>query len=145
MSETTENYFAENYFVDGGTLRPDTPSYVGRPADDELFRALLAGEYCYVLSPRQMGKSSLMIHTSQKLKAHNVKTAIVDIQRIGTNKVKEWYGSMLSQVRRGLGLKVDPNDWMEQRSNLGYGELFVQFVQDVVLTEIPNPVVIFFD
>ena len=136
---------SDNYFVDGGTLRPDTPSYVKRPADDELFRALLAGEYCYVLTPRQMGKSSLMIHTSQKLKEHNVKTAIVDIQRIGTNKVKEWYGSMLSQIRRGLGLKMDPNDWLEQKSNLGYGELFVQFVQDVVLAEIPNPVVIFFD
>lgn len=145
MNDSTENYFTGNYFVDGGTLRPDTPSYVKRPADDELFRALLAGEYCYVLTPRQMGKSSLMIHTSQKLKEHNVKTAIVDIQRIGTNKVKEWYGSMLSQVRRGLGLKVDPNDWLEQRSNLGYGELFVQFVQDIVLAEIPNPVVIFFD
>lgn len=137
--------FPENYFVDGGTLRANTPSYVTRPADEELFRALLAGEYCYVLTPRQMGKSSLMIHTSQRLKERNVKTAIVDIQRIGTDKVKEWYGSMLSQIRRGLGLKVDTDAWMSQRSNIGYGELFVQFVQDVVLVEIKDPVVIFFD
>src|SRR6266498_1693005 len=135
----------ENYFVDGGTLRPNTPSYVQRPADNELFKALLAGEYCYVLTPRQMGKSSLMIHTSQHLKEHDVKTAIVDIQRIGTNKVKEWYGSMLSQIRRGLGLKVDTDDWMSRKGNIGYGELFVQFIQDVVLAQIPNPVVIFFD
>jgi WD40 repeat protein len=140
-----KDLFPENYFVDGGTLRPDTPSYVERPADDELFKALLAGEYCYVLTPRQMGKSSLMIHTSQLLKERNVKTAIVDIQRIGTNKVKEWYGSMLSQIRRGLGLKMDTDEWMRQKSNIGYGELFVQFIQDVVLTQIENPVVIFFD
>ena len=47
-----------DFFIAGGTLPPDTPSYVKRPADDELFKLALAGEFCYVLTSRQMGKSS---------------------------------------------------------------------------------------
>jgi len=139
------NSFSETYFVDGGTLRANTPSYVKRPADDELYEALMAREYCYILTPRQMGKSSLMIHTSQRLKEQNIKTAIVDIQGIGSNKDREWYASLLSQIRRGLRLSVDIEDWMKKKSNVGLGQLFVDFVQDVVLAEISEQVVIFLD
>jgi tetratricopeptide (TPR) repeat protein len=133
------------YFVDGGTLRANTPSYVKRPADDELFNALMDSEFCYILTPRQMGKSSLMIRTSQRLKEKNVKTATVDIQGIGTDKIREWYASLLSQIRRGLRLSVDIDDWMTKKSNVGFGQMFSDFIQDVVLTEIADPVVIFLD
>src|SRR5258706_2229014 len=139
------NSFSETYFVDGGTLRANTPSYGKRPADDELFDALMDREYCYVLTPRQMGKSSLMIHTSQRLKDQNIKTAVVDIQGIGSNKDREWYASLLSQIRRGLRLSVDIEAWMKQKSNIGLGQLFVDFIQDVVLAEISEQVVIFLD
>lgn len=136
---------SDNYFVDGGTLRASTPSYVARPADDELFRALLAREFCYVLTPRQMGKSSLMIRTQLRLKEYDIKSATVDIQRIGTDQIKAWYGSMLTQICRQLKLSIDVDEWMKQKSNLGFGELFVHFIQDVVLAEITEPVVIFLD
>jgi hypothetical protein len=49
------------YYVTGGTLRPDAPSYVERKADTEIHDRLLAGDFCYVLTSRQMGKSSLMV------------------------------------------------------------------------------------
>jgi len=139
------NTFSEVYFVDGGTLRANTPSYVKRPADDELFNALMNGEYCYILTARQMGKSSLMIRTSQKLKERNIQSAVVDIQGIGINKIREWYASLLSRIRRGLKLSVDIDAWMKQKSNIGFGLLFSEFIQDVVLTEIADPVVIFLD
>jgi len=38
------------FFTAGGTLPPDAPSYVKRPTDDELFRHIMAGEFCYVLT-----------------------------------------------------------------------------------------------
>ena len=50
-----------DFFVAGGTLRTSAPSYVTRPADAALLQHLQAGEFCYVLTPRQMGKSSLMV------------------------------------------------------------------------------------
>ena len=139
------NSYSESYFVDGGTLRANTPSYVKRPADDELFEALMAREFCYILTPRQMGKSSLMIRTSQRLRKENIKTAIVDIQGIGTDKVREWYASLLSQIRRGLKLSVDIDEWMKGKSNIGFGQLFLDFIQDVVLAQISGQVVIFMD
>lgn len=137
--------FPTAYFVDGGTLRANTPSYVKRPADDELFEALMDSEYCFILTPRQMGKSSLMIRTSQRLKEQNFQTAIVDIQGIGTNKISEWYASLLARIRRSLRLSVDIEEWMSKKSNVGFGQMFSDFIQDVVLTEIADPVVIFLD
>ncbi len=47
----------------GGSLPPDAPTCIVREADHELYNALLAGEYFYVLNSRQMGKSSLRIRT----------------------------------------------------------------------------------
>src|SRR4051794_31891930 len=56
------------FFVVGGTLRPDTPSYVERRAEGELFQALAEGKFCYMLTARQTGKSSLMVRTAAKLR-----------------------------------------------------------------------------
>ena len=54
------------FFTVGGAVPPGT-AYVVRPMDVRLFRATLSGEYCNVLTPRQMGKSSLITHTVERL------------------------------------------------------------------------------
>ena len=72
--------FDHDFFKAGGALRPDTPSYVKRPADDELFKLILAGEFCYILTPRQMGKSSLMIRTARWLIEQERKVAVIDFR-----------------------------------------------------------------
>ena len=62
----------------GGALLQDVSSYVTRDSDLQLFEALKAGEFCYVLNSRQMGKSSLMVRTLAQLQESGWKGIILD-------------------------------------------------------------------
>jgi tetratricopeptide (TPR) repeat protein len=140
------NTRASDFFVAGGTLRPDAPSYVKRPADDELFHLASAGKFCYVLTPRQMGKSSLMIRTAHRLQQDGVRTAIIDLTKIGTDvSVEQWYLGLITRLKVQLALSVDLDAWWAEWASLSVVQRFTDFLHDVVLTEIDGPVVIFID
>lgn len=134
-----------DFFVAGGTLRPDAPSYVKRPADDELFNLTHAGTFCYVLTARQMGKSSLMTRTERRLKQAGVSTATIDLTSIGTVSIDAWYLGLLTELTRQLRLALDPENWWQERAALGQPQRFINFLRDVVLTELKGQVVIFID
>lgn len=135
-----------DFFVTGGTLRPDSPSYVRRPADDELFHLASAGRFCYVLTARQMGKSSLMIRTARRLEENGVHTAIIDLTKIGTDvTIEQWYLGLLTRLKSQLELSVEPEAWWAERASLGAVQRFTDFLHDVVLAEFEEPVVIFID
>jgi hypothetical protein len=70
---------SQDFYRVGGTLGPNAPSYVLRQADKELPRLVLAGHFCYVLTARQMGKSSLMVRTAKRLQEEGVCTAAVEL------------------------------------------------------------------
>jgi hypothetical protein len=71
------------FYVTGGTLRRDAPSYVERQADRVLYESLLQGKFCYVLTSRQMGKSSLMVRTAARLREDGVGVAVLDLTAAG--------------------------------------------------------------
>ncbi|MBC8492550.1 MAG: AAA-like domain-containing protein [Chloroflexi bacterium] len=137
---------ASDFFVAGGTLDSDSPSYVKRPADDDLFNLALAGEFCFVLTPRQMGKSSLMIRTAHRLAGQGVRTAIIDLTGIGTDvSAEQWYLGLITRLKVQMKLCVDPDSWWGERASLSPVQRFLDFLRDVVLAEIEGPVVIFVD
>ena len=72
---TTIEKNTESFYVTGGTLRRDAACYVQRQADQALYDGAMQGNFCYVLTSRQMGKSSLMVRTAARLREDGVHVA----------------------------------------------------------------------
>src|SRR5260370_36736118 len=102
---------ATGFYGTGGPLRQDAPSYVERQADKDHYESLKRGESCYVLTSRQMGKSSLMIRTAARLSEQGVKVAVLDLTAFGANlTADQWYEGLLGLV----GLRLDLEDELEE-------------------------------
>ncbi len=134
-----------DFFVAGGTLRYDAPSYVERPADGELYHLVKTGNLCYVLTTRQMGKSSLMNRLGRQLQAEGVATALIDLTAIGSASLEEWYLSLLDDLQFQLSLDTDSETWWENQAALSPVKRFTNFFRDVALAESDGQVVIFID
>ena len=134
-----------DFFVVGGTMRASSPSYVERPADQQLLAVVRNREFCYVLTPRQMGKSSLMIRTAQTLEDEGERTVIIDLTRIGTADAEAWYFGLIARIRQGLRLPTDIEAWWLAHVALGLPQRFEEFLRHVVLEEVSQPVTIFID
>jgi hypothetical protein len=99
-----------SFFATSGTLRHDAPSYVERDADQTLYEQLLKGAFCYVLTSRQMGKSSLMARTSKKLRDQGLPVINLDLTAIGQNlTLEQWYDGLVLKMGEDLHLE-DPLD-----------------------------------
>jgi hypothetical protein len=141
------------FYVVGGTMKPDAPSYIKRDADEELYRLINAGEFCYILTSRQMGKSSLMARTAERLRAEKkAHIAIVDLSLIGTEQEKKsaarWYNGICRRICRELYMNADMGSWWRNREDLPAVQRLSEFFSDVILAETANtkrPVVIFAD
>ncbi|MCA9924696.1 MAG: AAA-like domain-containing protein [Anaerolineales bacterium] len=134
-------------FLAGGTLKVNHPSYVERPADRELYNAARNGDFCYVLTARQMGKSSMMVRTAKKLNAINIQTAIVDLTSIGSDNVtvEQWYLSLLTKLKTQLKLDVTPETWWGENKPFSPISRFIKFLRDEILAKIDQRIVIFID
>lgn len=135
------------FYTVGGALKSGAPSYIERAADRQLCEALLRREFCYVLTPRQMGKSSLMVRTANRLQQEGVLSVIIDLTGIGSAgvSVESWYLGQLTRIAGKLCPRFDCLSWWEQHSHLSTVQRFSTFLDEVVLGQVPNPVVIFVD
>ncbi|NMG06256.1 AAA-like domain-containing protein [Brasilonema sp. UFV-L1] len=146
MTESTSNY---EYQV-GGSLPIDSPSYVTRQADTELYKSLLSGEFCYVLNSRQMGKSSLRVRTMQKLQAEGFICAFIDLTGIGKEDVtaEKWYAGIVQSIVSNcqLSQKINWRNWWRERKDLlSPVQRLSLFVEEVLLVEVERRVFIFVD
>ncbi len=93
-------------FQVGGTLRVDDPTYIQRRTDNELYDSLSQGKLCYVLTSRQMGKSSLMLQMKHRLSQAGWKCLALDLTSIGTEEIdaKQWYKGICVQLWLGFDL-----------------------------------------
>jgi hypothetical protein len=126
---------AESFFVTGGTLRADAASYVEREADRQLLGGLLQGEFCYVLTPRQMGKSSLMVRTTQHLRQRGRRVVTFDLTALGQNlTLEQWYDGLLLRLGRQLGLEDELDAFWRAHERLGPCPRFFAALRHVALS-----------
>ncbi|HVG20498.1 MAG TPA: AAA-like domain-containing protein, partial [Blastocatellia bacterium] len=109
-----------DFYVVGGSMCYDAPSYVERKADKDLFSALLRDEFCHVLTARQMGKSSLMLRTAAKLRDSGVGVIVLDLTAIGQNLTAEqWYAGLIVKMGSHLNLEEELLTFWANQTQIG--------------------------
>jgi len=143
---TAMNKSPNSFYVTGGTLRRDAPSYVPRQADQDLYEGLRQGKFCYVLTSRQMGKSSLMVRTAARLREEGATVAILDLTRTGQNLTPEqWYDGLLGQLGEQLNLAEELEAFWLSHDRLGPLDRWMRAVREIVLPRRAGQIVIFVD
>jgi hypothetical protein len=133
----------------GSSLPLDSPSYIPRKADRELYEALLAGEFCYVLTARQMGKSSLRVQVMRQLQTAGVKCSAIDLTGIGAQNITadQWYRGIMRRILQDLQLlgSFDLDGFCQAQPELGWVQRLSEFVDELLLHYVAEPLVVFVD
>ncbi|HLK56087.1 MAG TPA: AAA-like domain-containing protein, partial [Chthonomonadaceae bacterium] len=137
----------ERFFITGGALAQDAPSYIVRRADTDLYESLCAGEFCYVLDTRQSGKSSLKVRTATRLRQQGVVVVDLDLTRIGQPSLSEpWYYGLLMDIGDQRNLVEPLRDfWRAHKTDVAPLQRWLMALRQVVLEQTPGPLVLFLD
>ena len=134
----------------GGSLNSDAPSYVWRKADLTFYQALKAGQFCYVLNSRQMGKSSLRVQAMKQLQKTGAICICIDLTGMGKQDVtpEQWYAGIVQSLVNGspLSKNIQWRTWWRERQDLlSLVQRLSLFIEEVLLVEIPQDIIIFVD
>ena len=133
----------------GGSLPMDAPTYVVRSADRQIYKALIKGEFCTILNARQMGKSSLRVQMVKQLKTEGINCAAIDLTGISDRQVRpqHWYAGLTYLLVKAFRLldTVNIRSWWGDRDLLSPSQRLSEFIETVLLPNIPGKIAIFMD
>ncbi len=136
----------ERFYITGGTLPSHAASYIVRQADKDLLDGLRAGDFCYVLNTRQIGKSSLMVRAAKQLRAEGHRVALLDLTAIGQNvTIEEWYDGLLTLVAEQLHLRDEMEDFWLDHERLGPMQRWMEALRRVALEQRKERLFLFVD
>jgi len=142
-----------DYRVEGGCLTLHDP-YVERAADTQLYEFAQSESrslVCFVLAPRQMGKSSLMVRTADKLTANGQNCVQINLHQLGEiDSESTLYYSFLVEIINQLddslkiGLHNDLSNYWENNLNLAPPLKFKYFLRGEISSRLQNGQLIIF-
>lgn len=136
----------ESIYTVGGTVQAGSGIYIERNADSELMKACREGAFAYILTARQMGKSSLMVNTARRLVEEDVHSVIMDLTELGVQaSVREWYLGLMVRIASRLGLNVNLLQWWQEHADVGVTQRLSLFFQELVLPNVEGRLVVFID
>jgi hypothetical protein len=146
MSRTQISRTRADFYVIGGTLELNAACYIPRQADEDLYNYITQGKFCYVLTSRQIGKSSLMIRTAMRLRAEGVNVAVLDLTEFGQNvTVEQWYEGLINRIGQEFNLEDDLERFWLEHERIGPLQRWMRALREVVIVRCTGPVVIFID
>ena len=133
-------------FVAGGAVQAGGGIYLERDADRDLLRHCLAGDFTYILTSRQMGKSSLMYRAAEQLAQHGVVPTIVDLTELGAQTTADqWYKGFLLRIQEQLDLRESASAWWDAHQEYAFAQRLIRYLREVALVERPERLVLFVD
>ncbi len=137
---------SQMFYVTGGSLTIDAPSYIVRRADTDLLEGICAGKLCYVLDCRQVGKSSLMVRCAESLRQRGYGVAVLDLSVSGKNlSVEQWYFGLLVSIGEQLGIEDELEAHWNTRHRLGCVNRLFECIRHEALERYGHKLVIFID
>jgi hypothetical protein len=133
-------------FVAGGAVQAGGGIYLERDADRDLLRHCLAGDFTYILTSRQMGKSSLMYRAAEELARQNIVPVIIDLTELGAQTTADqWYKGFLLRVQEHLDLRESASAWWDAHQEYAVAQRLIRYLREVALVERKERLVLFVD
>ena len=132
---------AVELIAESGTVRPGSPFYVQRQADEDLLEQILGeGTTTAVKGPRQYGKSSLLARAHKAAKAKGLRSLYLDFQLVGPEQLESLESLLFylaGRFARGLRAPRPPEDlW---NPHLGGIENLTDYLGAAILPESEVP------
>jgi len=87
-----------NLYYHSGSLPQESPTYIERDADNQLFEALKERRFCYVLESRQTGKTSLSFRTGKRLKELGIFYLSHYMGKNNPKNSEQWYKEQIIAI-----------------------------------------------